>query len=222
MKGWETGLVATLALCCGLGLAEEAKKADRWEKSMQAFEERDAKNPPPKGEIVFIGSSSIVGWNLAKYFPDLKAVNRGFGGSQIADSVQYADRILLPLEPRIVVFYAGDNDIASGKSPEKVFEDYQAFVKKVHDKLPETTIIYIPIKPSIARWKLWEKMKAANALIAEHVKTDKRLAYLDIVPGMLGEDGKPKPELFVKDGLHLSPAGYELWTGLLRPLLNAR
>lgn len=222
MQHWGVRLMA-LSVAAAVSLAaEEPKKEGRWEKSMQAFEERDATNPPPKGEIVFIGSSSIVGWNLAKYFPDLKAVNRGFGGSQIADSVQYADRILLPLEPRIVVFYAGDNDIASGKSPEKVFEDYKAFVQKVHDKLAETKIIYLPIKPSIARWKLWDKMKAANALIAEHVKTDKRLAYLDVATPMLGEDGKPRPELFVKDGLHLSPAGYELWTALLKPLLSSK
>ncbi len=222
MRHWGVRLMA-LSVAAAVSLAaEEPKKEGRWEKSMQAFEERDATNPPPKGEIVFIGSSSIVGWNLAKYFPDLKAVNRGFGGSQIADSVQYADRILLPLEPRIVVFYAGDNDIASGKSPEKVFEDYKAFVQKVHDKLAETKIIYLPIKPSIARWKLWDKMKAANALIAEHVKTDKRLAYLDVATPMLGEDGKPRPELFVKDGLHLSPAGYELWTALLKPLLSSK
>lgn len=220
MKTQRTGLVATLALCCGIVLAEEAKTPGRWEKNMQAFEERDAKTPPPKGEVVFIGSSSIVGWNLPKYFPDLKAVNRGFGGSQIADSVQYADRILIPLEPRIVVFYAGDNDIASGKTPEAVLDDYKAFVAKVHAKLPQARIIYIAIKPSIRRWALWEKMQAANKLIAEHSKGDKRLAYLDIATPMLGPDGKPKPELFVKDGLHLSPEGYELWTGLLRPLLK--
>ncbi len=198
----------------------EARKAGRWEKAMEAFEERDAKNPPPKGEIVFIGSSSIVGWNLPKYFPGLKAVNRGFGGSQIADSVEHAERILLPLEPRIVVFYAGDNDIASGKPPERVLDDYKAFVKKIHDTLPETKIIFISIKPSIARWKLWDKMQAANKLIAEFIRTDKRLAYVDVGPSMLGEDGRPKAELFVKDGLHLSPEGYKLWTSLLLPHLK--
>lgn len=220
MKTWRLAFVAALAALCGTLYAEEAKKTGRWEKAMEAFEQRDAKTPPPKGEIVFIGSSSIVGWNLAKCFPDLKAVNRGFGGSQIADSTEYADRILLPLEPRIVVFYAGDNDIAGGKSPEKVFEDYKAFVKKVHDKLPEAKIIYIPIKPSIARWKLWEKMKAANALIEAHTKTDKRLAYLDIAGPMLGEDGKPRPELFKNDGLHLNDEGYKLWNSLLLPHLK--
>jgi len=220
VRVWKAGLVATLAVCLGIARAEEEEKPGRWEKNMVAFEARDAKTPPPKGEIVFIGSSSIVGWNLAKCFPDLKAVNRGFGGSQIADSVQYADRILIPLAPRIVIFYAGDNDIAAGKTPEKVFEDYKAFVAKVHDKLAEAKIIFVPIKPSIARWKLWGKMQMANKLIEDYTKTDKRLVYLDIVPGMLGEDGKPKPELFKKDGLHLNDEGYKVWNALLLPHLK--
>ncbi len=215
------GLVAILAMARGATRAEEApKKASPWEKAIQAFEARDQKTPPPKGAILFAGSSSIVGWNLPKYFPDLKAVNRGFGGSAIADSVEHADRILIPLEPRIVVFYAGDNDVASGKAPEKVCDDYKAFVKKVHDALPETKIIFITIKPSIARWKLWDKMQAANKLIAEFVKSDKRLGYVDVGPPMLGEDGKPKAELFVKDGLHLSAEGYKLWTSLVLPQLK--
>ena len=200
--------------------AEEPKQASPWEKVIQGFEGRDAKMPPPKGAILFAGSSSIVGWNLPKCFPDLKTINRGFGGSQIADSTQFAGRFIIPRAPKTIVFYAGDNDIASGNAPERVLEDYKAFVKTVHDALPETRIIFIAIKPSIARWKLWEKMKAANALIEEHAKADKRLAYLDIATPMLGEDGKPKPELLAKDGLHLSAAGYELWTKLLLPHLK--
>jgi lysophospholipase L1-like esterase len=213
--------MALVGMACGVALsAEEAKKANRWEKAMQAFEQKDAKNPPPRGEVVFIGSSSIVGWNLSKYFPDLKTVNRGFGGSAIADSTEFADRILIPLEPRIVVFYAGDNDIAGGKSPEQVLDDFKAFVKKVHDKLPKTRIVYIGIKPSLARWKLVEKMRAANQLIADFIKTDERLRYVDADKPMLGEDGKPKPDLLAKDGLHLSPAGYELWTSLVLPHLK--
>lgn len=215
------GLVALAAFARGRArAAEEPKKARRWEKAIQALEDRDKKTPPPKGAILFAGSSSIVGWKLNQYFPDLQTINRGFGGSRIPDSTEFADRIIIPCAPKIIVFYAGDNDIAGGAAPEKVAEDYKAFVKKIHDALPETKIIFISIKPSIARWKLWDKMQAANRLIAEFTLTDKRLAYVDVGPPMLGEDGKPKPELFVKDGLHLSPAGYELWTKLLLPHLR--
>ncbi len=215
------GLVAILLMARGtVRAADEPKKASPWEKAIQAFEARDQKTPPPKGAILFAGSSSIVGWKLAQYFPDLQTINRGFGGSRIPDSTEFADRIIIPCAPKIIVFYAGDNDVAGNKTAERVCDDYKAFVKKIHDALPEAKIIFITIKPSIARWKLWDKMQAANKLIAEFVKSDKRLGYVDVGPPMLGEDGKPKAELFVKDGLHLSADGYELWTKLVLPHLR--
>ena len=205
-----------LALNTALADAEES----RWEKRIQAFEERDAQNPPPKGQIVFVGSSSIVMWKTAEDFPGLGIINRGFGGSQTADSVEFAHRIVLPYEPRLDVFYAGDNDNAAGKSPETVFEDTKTFFGLIHDALPKTRIAYVAIKPSLARWKLVDKMRAANALIAEHTQTDDRLEYVDIDTPMQGDDGMPREELFIEDGLHLSRAGYDLWNDIIRPYLT--
>jgi len=197
-------------------------KPSRWEKTIQHIEARDKKSPPPKGEILLCGSSSARGWNVQKYFPNLKVTNRGFGGSQVHDSTQFADRIILPFQPRIILLYAGDNDIASGKAPELVFENFKLFVAKIHAALPKTKIVYIAIKPSTARWRMVEKMRAANRLIADHTKTDERLAYVDIDTPMIGKDGKPRAELLAKDGLHLSPAGYELWTSLVMPHLTSK
>jgi len=200
--------------------AEPEKKTPgsaRWEATIRRFEEAAQKLPPPRQGILFIGSSSIRGWKLEASFPGLPVINRGFGGSQVADSVEFAGRILIPHEPRVVVIYAGDNDIAAGKSPEQVAADYRAFVKKVHAALPKTRIVYIAIKPSIARWNLVESLRKANALILSETKQDERLAYVDVDRPMIGADGKPRPELFVKDGLHLSPAGYKLWASLVRP-----
>jgi lysophospholipase L1-like esterase len=201
--------------------AAGAATADRWEKAIQAIEERDRKQQPPKGQILLCGSSSARGWNVRTYFPDHQVVNRGFGGSQIHDSTRHADRIILPLEPRVILLYAGDNDIASGKAPETVCENFKLFVQKIHASLPRCRIVFIAIKPSIARWKLVGKMREANRLIQAVTEADERLAYVDIDTPMIGEDGKPRPELFVKDGLHLSPKGYELWTKLVLPHLAA-
>ena len=201
-------------------LAGGKVRADRWEPKMKAFEKGDAKNAPPKDAVLFVGSSSIVGWNLKRWFPDLAAINRGFGGSIIAESIHFADRIVLPHKPRIVVLYAGDNDVAGGMTPQQVFDDFQAFVKVVHDALPRTRIVFVAIKPSIARWRLVAKMRAANALIRAHTRTDERLAYVDVDAPMLGDDGKPRAEFFKKDGLHLNATGYALWTKLLRPHLK--
>lgn len=198
---------------------DEKFPATRWEKRIAALEQAAKDNPPPKDCIIFVGSSSIVRWDLKKWFPDLPVVNHGFGGSHLGDSVYYADRLVIPYRPSTIVVYAGDNDLAGGKSPERVFSDYQKFVAKVQQELPEARIIYIATKPSIRRWALVDKVRKANALIAEAASKDSRLEYLDVDAPMLGEDGKPRKELFVEDGLHLSDEGYALWTKLLREQL---
>ncbi|MEC8973805.1 MAG: SGNH/GDSL hydrolase family protein [Verrucomicrobiota bacterium] len=197
--------------------------SSRWEKSIARFEAADKKEMPKPGGVLFIGSSSIRLWKTLKDdIPGVAVVRRGFGGSQIADSVHFAGRIVHPYQPRQIVMYAGDNDVASGKSPETVLVDFQTFVKVVHAKLPKTRIAFIAIKPSIARWKLSGKMSEANALVHGVCAKDKRLDFIDIWQSMLGQDGKPKPNLFVKDGLHLNANGYALWTSIVKPYLAKR
>jgi lysophospholipase L1-like esterase len=188
----------------------------RWEKAITAFEQQDKEKPPPKHAILFVGSSSIRMWNVAKSFPDLDVINRGFGGSHLADSVHFAPRIILKHQPRVVVVYAGDNDIAAGKTPEKVAADFRDLVRVVQETFPKTRIVYISIKPSILRWKLFDKICQTNALIQAECQKDERLQYVDVVKPMLDEAGKPRPELFVEDGLHLNNKGYELWTSLVK------
>ena len=214
----------SLLLLAATASADEAEKfaPTRWEETIKKFEAADKKSPPDAGGALFIGSSSIRMWDLQKCFPEEKnAINRGFGGSHMADSTHYAARIAIPYQPRVIFIYAGDNDIKGGKSPKRILRDYQGFVKKVHAELPDTRIAYIAIKPSIARWNLVGKMRAANALIQQETESDKRLSFIDIDTPMIGDDGKPRSELFIKDGLHLSAAGYEIWSDLVRPHLQA-
>jgi lysophospholipase L1-like esterase len=202
------------------GAGADEQGPERWEAQIQAFEEQDRANPPPEGEIVFVGSSSIRGWDLRKYFPDLPALNRGFGGSQIPDSTHYADRIIIPYKPALIVLYAGDNDIAAGHSPDQVSADFGRFVAKIEAALPEARVLFISIKPSLQRWHLVEKMREANRLIREQCAQDDHLTYVDIDTPMLAEDGKPRKELFKEDGLHLNAEGYALWTAILKPFLQ--
>ncbi|HOM16339.1 MAG TPA: SGNH/GDSL hydrolase family protein [Thermoguttaceae bacterium] len=196
------------------------KPENRWEANIRKFEEMDRRSPPKPGGILFVGSSSIVGWDLKKFFPDLPVLNRGFGGSQLADVVYFADRIVLPYKPKIIVLYAGDNDLAAGKTPEQVAADYAAFVQKVHAALPDARIIYITIKPSVARWRLIDKIRQANRLIRERSAKDDRLIVVDIERAMLGPDGLPRADLLQKDGLHLNEAGYQIWSDRVRPHLK--
>jgi lysophospholipase L1-like esterase len=192
----------------------------RWEKNIATIEKRLAANPPKTGAVFFAGSSSIVQWDLKKWFPDADYVNVGFGGSIIVDSTHFAPRILIPYKPGTIVFYAGDNDIARKHTAEQVRADFEKFVATVRKENPTCRVLFIPVKPSIARWKQYEVQKKANALVREFCTKGERLGYIDIVTPMLGSDGTPKPELFVKDGLHLSPKGYELWTAEVRKVLK--
>ena len=196
---------------------------DRWEPAIKKFEDGDKVSPPPQNAIVFIGASSIVRWNLKESFPELgaQAINRGFGGSLAADSTRYADRIVIPYKPRMVVFYAGDNDVEANHTPQQIADDFVAFERKVHAALPQTQIVFISIKPSIRRFRWIEQIKGANALVKQYCATHPNLTFVDIVPQMLGPDGKPRKELLVEDGLHMTPAGYKVWNDALRPILQA-
>lgn len=196
--------------------------AEPFADEIAAFEAEDKKSQPAPGSVLFIGSSSIRLWStLAKDLPDLPVVNRGFGGSEISDSVHYSDRIVFPYKPKMIVMYAGGNDINAGKSPDQVLKDYQAFVAKVHAELPDTRLVYISINPSVARWSEEDKVLEANRLIRNYVRHTNsktlKLNYIDSHSKLLSAEGKPKPEILRTDGLHLNTDGYKEWTAILRP-----
>jgi lysophospholipase L1-like esterase len=195
-----------------LAQRENLREKAPFAEEIAAFETGDALLPPAKGGVLFLGSSSIRLWtSLRTDFPRLRVINRGFGGSQIADSTRYFDRIVLPYAPRTIVFYAGDNDLEAGHSPEQVLADFRALVARTHAALPRTRLLFVSIKPSIARWRLIENIREANRLVRDYVAGDPRLGFVDIVPAMLGRDGRPRPELFRADGLHMTRAGYRIW-----------
>jgi lysophospholipase L1-like esterase len=218
-------VLSAIALCNDLQAAQppadekERQRIARWEPQIAEYEAQDAKQAPPQEANLFVGSSSIRLWKLGDSFGDLPVINRGFGGSQLADSVHYADRLILKHRPKVVVVYAGDNDLAGGKSPETVAADFRALVAKIHAALPETRIAYIGVKPSLKRWNLIESVRKTNALIAEQCQMNPRLVFVDIDKPMLNDEGKPRPELYKTDGLHLTPEGYAVWTELVRPHL---
>lgn len=212
-------VVCSLVLTLAVSLPA-ATRSDAYQKEIGAFVAGDQTNPPPKGAILFIGSSSIRLWKtLAQDFPEYPVINRGFGGSQIIDSVRFADQIVIPYEPRLIVLYAGGNDLNAGKSPEQVFADFKAFVAKVHAALPATRIACISIAPTPARWPQVDKAREVNRLIDAYCRDHSKLAFINVFGPMLGEDGQPRPELFGPDCLHLNAQGYALWTALVRPYL---
>lgn len=198
-----------------------APQHDKWEKEIAAFEEADRTDPPPPDAILFVGSSSIRQWKtLSGDFARSTVINRGFGGSEMSDSLRYADRIILPYQPHMIFVYAGDNDLANKKSPEAIMADFGKLVEKVHAKLPKTKIYFISIKPSKARWSLIDQIRKTNELAKDYAEQQAQVGYVDTFTPMLNAEGKPREELLAEDGLHLNREGYALWAQIIRPLVQ--
>jgi lysophospholipase L1-like esterase len=218
-------ILSLLLVCGGIfsHFAQEQKPDPKWEKEIRALEESARANPSARGAVLFVGSSSIRLWKtVAADLPNVKVLNHGFGGSQIADCTAYADRLVIPFAPSKIVLYAGDNDLAAGKTPEQIAADFEAFVAKVRASLPHVLIYFISIKPSPSRWALAEKARAANKLIAASIAKARYLYFINVFDAMLGPDGKPDPNLFVQDNLHMNAKGYAIWTKIVGKELEER
>jgi len=210
-----------MILALALALQAQAAPASRFEKEVARFEAADRDSMPPRNAILFVGSSTIERWkDLKKDFPSVPVIQRGIGSTRLDDFVRFARRIVIPYHPRMIVLYAGDNDFADGQSAMNVYGDFKDFVGIVHRALPRTEIVFVSIKPSPSRWRLASRMRDANALVKRYVMRNKRLKYVDVFNPMLGANGHPRPELFVDDSLHMSPAGYALWTHILQRVVK--
>jgi lysophospholipase L1-like esterase len=194
-----------------------------WRGQIKAYERTDRASPPSPGVIVFTGSSSIRLWTtLAQDMQPLPVINRGFGGALIADVNHYAQRVVIPYQPRAVVLYAGDNDLAfpAWKSPRRVLDDFSRFAGIVRAVLPDTWIYYISIKPSPHRD--WPLIQRTNRMIAEYIRTLGYVQFIDVSHAMLDAEGELRRDLYDADPLHMNAAGYVLWTSIVRPVLMER
>lgn len=195
---------------------------EQWEADIRAFEAEDARVRRRPGGVVFVGSSSIRYWTtLDQDFPEVASINRGFGGSRVYDSLRYAERIVLPYRPRAVVFYAGDNDLSEGRSPQQVRDDFVAFVQRVHQSEPQARIGFVSIKPSPSRAALLPQVRAANALVRDYAASATGVDYLDVFTPMLDADGAPRAGLFLQDRLHMNREGYAIWKDVVGSWLGA-
>lgn len=195
---------------------------ERFLEEILAFGQRDRESPPPADGILFLGSSTLRLWTtIQEDFPGVHIINRGFGGSHIEDCIRYADRIVLPCKPKRILLYAGDNDLASGKTPDQVSADFRSFVGRLFAGLPRVGIVFISIKPSSARVGLLTDIRTANSRIGAFVGSDARLKFADVFHPMLASSGAPRPDLFGEDGLHMNASGYQIWKRVLDPYVRA-
>lgn len=215
----------TLFLCLSLWVfASLTAQTNRpFESEIRAYERLDSLEKPAKGQVLLFGSSTMRLWTT--YKTDLaghNVVNRGFGGSEIADAIYYFDRVVLPLEPAWILLYSGDNDLwNSKKSPQQVFADYQIFMKLVKQKLPKTKVAIYALRPSLARESKMSEQRALNALFKKYCKKHPKKAYfIDVYDRLLTPEGRPNGDYLAEDKLHLNAKGYVFWTEVTRDFLK--
>jgi lysophospholipase L1-like esterase len=198
----------------------QGEHLDRFEQEIQAFEAADATNMPPQNAVLFVGSSSIRMWNsLAEDFAPLPVINRGFGGSTIPEVSYYAKRVIYKYQPSVVVFYCGDNDLASSDPPALAFQNFKKFIGETEKNLKGTPIVFISAKPSPSRWNLWRNYQQFNAMVEQFANNRPNLRYVDISSTLLDANGQPDPAFFAEDKLHLNSQGYAKWTAVLKPVV---
>ncbi len=191
-------------------------------KEIEAFKAEDARQEPPKNAIVFVGSSSFRMWkDIQQDFPDHKIINRGFGGSSLPHVIDYADKIVIPYQPKKIVIYCGDNDFTKDDvTSEIVTKRFVTLFNNLRSALPRAEIIYVSIKPSPSRQHLHTKMAAANDAIRDFLKTKRRTAFVNIWDDMLDANGSPRRDLYLKDMLHMNDKGYDIWQKEIAPHLK--
>lgn len=188
-----------------------------YEAEVRQLEDKLVNVPLASDRVVFYGSSSIRLWNtLAQDFPDLNTLNLGFGGSTLAACAWFFERLLVPATPKAVVFYAGDNDLGDGRRPEEVYLFFCAFAEKMLTLLPRVPVTFLSIKISQARWGIAGDIRTTNQLIEREINKYPDWQYIDMTSPLLDINGKPGPEFFENDGLHLTKAGYRVWSEAFR------
>jgi lysophospholipase L1-like esterase len=213
-------LVVLFIFFCTNLLAQNSKPAF-WN-DIQQFRKQDSVQPPPSNAILFVGSSSFTKWtDVQNYFPGYTIINRGFGGSTLADVLRYEEDVIFKYNPKQIVIYCGENDIASSDTitANTVFNRFTNLFSEIRAVYPNVPVVFISLKPSPSRWHLRDKATATNDMIEKYLKKQKNADFISVWKPMLGSDGKPRQELFLEDNLHMNAKGYAIWQKLIQPAL---
>lgn len=206
----------------GLSISRSYGQGIPFHNDIEAFKKRDSIQPPPQHVILFTGSSSFTKWtDVATYFPGYTIINRGFGGSTIPDVIRYAEDVIFPYQPKQVVIYCGDNDLASSDTvtAQVVYARFLQLYQLIRSRMKKVDILYVSIKPSPSRERLMPRMVEANQLIGDFLGKQKHAAFADVYHPMLNADGHPMEDLFLGDKLHMNPKGYAIWQKVIQPYL---
>ncbi|HEX4945957.1 MAG TPA: GDSL-type esterase/lipase family protein [Blastocatellia bacterium] len=193
----------------------------RFADAINAFLAEDKTNPPPKDAILFIGSSIFRNWkNLKDHMAPLPVFNRAFGGSRTSDILYYMDKVVLPYEPRIIVYYCGSNDVNAGEKAVAIVDRFQQFVARVRIRLPKTQIYYVSINRAPQKKERWDVVDTANKMIQDYCARNKAMGFIDVNTALFDKDGKPRQELYLPDNLHFKDAAYDEFTAIIKPIIT--
>lgn len=214
-------MFASLLLVEGAAAQTATTPGNRFEKNVLAYEASDKAEAPPKGAILLVGDSQFYRWKtLHEDLPEYTIVNRGIDSFQFSDILYFMDRIVLPYKARMIILHVGGNDVHTGKSAERVLEDFKAFVARVRAVQPSVPIAFSSITPGPGRWEEADKRKQTNRLIKDYIATQKNLYFIDLWDAMLTSDGQPREDLWVADRIHPNHDGYLLRVKIMRPILG--
>ena len=226
MKHYLYLLLIFLAACNEVRKEEtsipEAPPPPAFWNDIQNFKKQDSVSSPPKNAILLIGSSSFTKWtDVQDYFPSYTIINRGFGGSTLLDEIRYVNDIVFPYQPKQIIIYCGENDLASSDTvtAAMVLDRFKQLFQMIRDKT-EAPISYISMKPSPSRRHLFTKMREGNQLIKDFLATQKNTAFIDVHQKMLDSTGEPMPEIFLDDSLHMNAKGYAIWKKEMEPYMQ--
>ena len=190
---------------------------------INAFAKADSVETPIPNSILFVGSSSFNYWkDISNYFPGYPIINRGFGGSSLTDVIYFNQETIIKYKPKQIYIYCGENDIAASDTitPQIVFERFKTLYKIIRTHLGnKIPVMYVSIKPSVARWSMEDKFVATNALIRNYINKQKHTQFLDVHAAMLDTNGMVFKDIFIADKLHMNAKGYAIWQKIIAPTL---
>lgn len=223
LKSWKWSKFLRIPLAACFFLSASAAIAQPFADEINAFRKQDSASFPPKNAILFTGSSSFRLWrNIESYFPGYTLINRGFGGSTLPDLIRYTPDIIFPYEPRQIIIYCGENDFAADTTlyPVQVAARFEELFALIRSKYPKVPVAYVSMKPSPSRQHLMARYNVANVMIRNFLKKKRRTSFIDVYHAMLLPDGKPMPDIFISDNLHMNEKGYAIWQKIITPYLK--
>jgi len=221
MKFIASFAILSAAFAASVAAAPVPPSADPFAAEIAKFERGNLGLQDTNTGTLFIGSSSVRLWTQVDEFPVDNGINRGFGGATTSDVLRHYPALIGKFRPSSIIVYVGENDIAAGRQPEAVTADVLTLLGKLRDDFPGVHVAYLSIKPSPARWRLWPKMEATNAMIKARSGGGRKFDFLDVGTTLLAKTGDPEKTCFGPDGLHMSSIGYDRWNALVTSYLQS-